>query len=148
MTTVIPSWAEDILCDDCGRPIPMGEFLVLDTVNESITHEECPMQDRFNAENRSDQQGRPAGGSVSGVGLHIDWQDGPLGRDDERLEPNGAFVETVIAAAKQRIEYYNETEFRCRENSMAITKLDEALLWLNKRTTDRETRGVEGTHEQ
>lgn len=35
---------------------------------------------------------------------------------------------------------------RCRENSMAITKLEEALLWLRKRTMGREQRGVEGTH--
>ena len=32
----------------------------------------------------------------------------------------------------------------CRENSLAITKLDEALMWLKKRKEDRITRGVEG----
>jgi hypothetical protein len=97
-------------------------------------------------ENNDDENGNPAGGTVTGVGLSIEWQNGPLGRGDERIEPNGAFVETVIAAAKQRIEYYNRTKFVCRENSMAITKLDEALMWLNKRTADRESRQVEGTH--
>ena len=58
-------------------------------------------------------------------------------------------VLTVISAAKQRIEFYQEVsggKFKCRENAMAITKLDEALLWLNKRTLDRENRKVEGTH--
>ena len=54
--------------------------------------------------NDSDDDGNPAGGMVRGVGLFIQWQNGPLGRGDERREPNGAFVETVIAAAKQRIE--------------------------------------------
>jgi hypothetical protein len=34
----------------------------------------------------------------------------------------------------------------CRENSIAITKLDEAILWLNARTNRREAEGVEGTH--
>lgn len=29
---------------------------------------------------------------------------------------------------------------------MTITKLDEAIMWQNKRTTDRLKRGVEGTH--
>jgi|TARA_Y100000310_G_scaffold341165_2_gene439441 hypothetical protein len=104
------------------------------------------MLDKFKATNGNDENGNPAGGTVSGVGLNIVWQDGPLGRDEARKEPNGAFVETVIAAAKQRIEYYNATKFKCRENSMAITKLDEALMWLNKRTADREARKVEGTH--
>jgi hypothetical protein len=35
-------------------------------------------------------------------------------------------------------------KFPCRENSIAITKLEEALMWLNKRTADRVKRGVEG----
>lgn len=105
------------------------------------------MQQPFEAENFLDLDGHPTGGYVEGVGLDIMWQNGPLNRGAERIEPNGAFVETVIAAAKQRIEFYNETQFRCRENSMAITKLDEALQWLNSRTARREAQGVEGTHE-
>ena len=104
------------------------------------------MKQKFVADNWNDDNGNPAGGFVKGVGLTIDWQEGPLGRGLDRLEPNGAFVETVIAAAKQRIEYYQDSKFNSRENAMAITKLDEALLWLNKRTTDREEREVEGTH--
>lgn len=105
------------------------------------------MQQTFHSANRLDADGNPAGGTVSGVGLQIDWQDGPLGRDADRLVPNGAFVETVIAAALQRIEHYNETQFRCRENSLAITHLEEALHWLQARTAKREARGVEGTHQ-
>lgn len=100
-------------------------------------------------ENGLDQNANPTGGSVLGTGLSIHWQNGPLGRDVDRKDPNGAFVETVISAAKQRIEFYQEAnggKFKCRENAMAITKLDEALLWLNKRTIDRENRKVEGTH--
>jgi hypothetical protein len=105
--------------------------------------------DRFVASNQSDADGNPAGGYVSGVGIDIQWQDGPLGRGLNRLEPNGAFVETVIAAAKQRIEYYQTAakgKFACRQNALAITKLEEALMWLNHRTAERESRAVEGTH--
>lgn len=105
------------------------------------------MQQKIDCFNSSDADGNPAGGTVRGVGLSIDWQNGPLGRGKDRAEPNGAFVAGVIQAALQRIEYYNSTKFRCRENSIAITKLEEALMWLNKRTSDRESRGVEGTHE-
>jgi len=104
------------------------------------------MRQAIEAENVTNSEGKPAGGYVEGVGLTIEWQNGPLGRDDDRLEANGAFVETVIAAALQRIEYYQDSEFRCRENALAITKLEEALHWLNHRTADRETRKVEGTH--
>lgn len=109
------------------------------------------MQEKFESQNDSDADGNPAGGQVHGRGLEIRWQNGPLGRGEERQEPNGAFVETVIAAAKQRIEYYQKAasgRFACRENAVAITKLDEALLWLNKRTQDREAQGIEGTHER
>ena len=104
---------------------------------------------KFEAHNIVDGSGNPTGGSVDGTGLNIEWQDGPLGRGENRQEPNGAFVETVIAAAKQRIEFYQTAtggKFKCRENAIAITKLDEALLWLDKRTRDREARQVEGTH--
>ena len=104
------------------------------------------MMDSFIAANNSDQDGNPAGGVVTGVGLSIEWQNGPLGRGDDRLAPNGAFVETVISAALQRIEYYQSTKFKCRENALAITKLEEALHWLNARTNRRETQNVEGTH--
>ncbi|KKU65598.1 MAG: hypothetical protein UX91_C0015G0008 [Candidatus Amesbacteria bacterium GW2011_GWB1_47_19] len=86
------------------------------------------------------------GGAVHGVGLEIKWQEGPLGRGTERKEPNGAFVETVIDACRQRIQFYQDSKFKCRENAIAITKLEEALMWLNKRTTDREKRQVEGEH--
>lgn len=105
------------------------------------------MLGKYEATNNNDENGNPAGGSVQGVGLSIDWQDGPLGRGEDRKEPNGAFVETVIDAALQRIQYYQGSQFKCRENSLAITKLEEALHWLNSRTNRRESDGVEGTHE-
>ena len=93
-----------------------------------------------------DADGNPAGGTTTGVGIDITWQNGPLGRGDDRTEPNGAFVEGVIAAALDRLEYYNSGKFRCRENSLAITHLEEALHWCNHRTAAREARDVEGTH--
>lgn len=102
----------------------------------------------FRVENYVDKYGNPSGGFVRGAGLKIDWQTGPLGIGKDRIEPNGAFVETVLAAAKKRIEHYQESKFNCRENAIAITKIDEALLWLNKRTQDREARRVEGTHQK
>lgn len=93
------------------------------------------------------EEGKPAGGITTGIGIEINWQDGPLGRGADRKAPNGAFVEGVIAAAIDRLEFYNSGEFRCRENSLAITKLEEALHWLDHRTAEREARQVEGTHE-
>lgn len=99
------------------------------------------------AENYTDENGNPTGGYASGTGFSIRWQNGPLAVDGGRQEPNGAFVEGVIQAALQRIEYYQSGQFKCRENALAITKLEESLHWLQHRTADREARGVEGTHE-
>ena len=104
------------------------------------------MLGEYKAVNGTDENQNPTGGSVIGIGLAIDWQNGPLGRGTDRKEPNGAFVETVIDAARQRIQFYQDSKFKCRENAIAITKLEEALLWLNKRTSEREKRQVEGEH--
>ncbi len=108
------------------------------------------MLGKFAATNTVDDKGNPTGGTVSGVGLSISWQDGPLGRGEDRKEPNGAFVETGIAACKQRIEFYqtaSDGKFACPENAEAISHLEQALAVLNKRTADRESREVEGTHQ-
>jgi hypothetical protein len=105
------------------------------------------MQDMFGSDNYNDKDGNPAGGYATGKGMDIRWQNGPLGRGEDRQEPNGAFVETVIAAALQRIQYYQASKFKCRENALAIIKLEEALHWLNSRTSRREVQDVEGTHQ-
>ncbi len=93
-----------------------------------------------------DEEGNPAGGVTFGRGFRIDWQNGPLVVDGERVEPTGAFVEDVLVAAIGRMEMYQATKFKCRENALAITHMQEALHWLQHRTADREARGVEGTH--
>ena len=56
---------------------------------------------------------------------------------------DGTTNEELIEILINRLQYLNG-KFPCRENSIALTKLDEALLWLNKRTTDRIKRNVEG----
>lgn len=71
--------------------------------------------------------------------LSFTLQNGPVKENGL----NGCQVDTVIAAAKIMLEGLNK-KFPCRENAVAITKLDEALMWLEKRTKDREARGVEG----
>jgi hypothetical protein len=105
------------------------------------------MLDRYDIKNDVDDNGNPAGGMAKGVGIEIHWQNGPLGRGLTRKPPNGAFVETVIAIAKDRLEFYQQGKFHCRENAKAILHLESALRILNERTTDRDARGVEGTHE-
>ena len=100
----------------------------------------------FEMENHTDGAGNPSGGSVRGLGLSIDWQNGPLAAETGRNAPNGAFVETVIIAARRRIEYYQRTKFACDENADAIDHLNGALEVLQARTARREAAGVEGTY--
>jgi len=94
-----------------------------------------------------DADGRPEGGQTFGPGFCISWQRGPLGRGENRLAPNGAFVETIIAAARDRIEFYNDNGFYCDENADAAHYLSLALERLHARTDRREQQGVEGTHQ-
>lgn len=104
------------------------------------------MRNGINEDNRTDQDGNPAGGMTTGVGIIVRWQNGPLGRGIERAPANGAFVEDVIAAARGRLDFYQNSKFHCEENALAIVHLDEALRILNERTKAREIKGVEGTH--
>ena len=104
------------------------------------------MRQGFDSYHWNDEQENPAGGCTNGVGFTISWQNGPLGRGADRREPNGAFVEDIIAAARDRLDYYQRSKFNCDENADAIRLLSEALVALDSRTKSRERRAVEGTH--
>ena len=99
------------------------------------------------AEHWVDVDGNPAGGNTFGQGFAIGWQNGPLGRGGERLEPNGAFVEDVIDACADRIRFYQGSRFACDRNARALAHLEVALEELDARTREREAAGIEGTHE-
>ena len=73
---------------------------------------------------------------------NIDFQCGPI----KERGVNGVCNEDLINMCLVRLKAFQNSEFKCRENSIAITKLEEALLWLRKRTSDRELRNVESTH--
>lgn len=105
------------------------------------------MKQPIHAEHWLDSDGHPQGGITQATGLLISWQNGPLGRGDERREPNGAFVETVIEAARDRLEFYQRSRFACQENALALKRLESAIDALSMRTERREAEGVEGTHE-
>lgn len=100
----------------------------------------------MHSEHFNDTNGAPAGGTTYGRGFAIGWQNGPLGRGDDRKEPNGAFVEDIIGAAIDRLNYYQQSRFASDYNAAALEHLHKALASLNARTADREKRDVEGTH--
>lgn len=74
------------------------------------------------------------------IGL-VNFQEGPI----KEVGINGVNNEDLILMVLSRLQSFQQTSFACRENEMAITKLEESLMWLRKRTQDREARNVEGT---
>jgi len=70
------------------------------------------------------------------------FQNGPI----NEAGVNGLTQEVLLAICIDRLECFQAGQFACRENAIALTKLQEAQMWLQKRTRDRMERGVEGTH--
>ena len=84
-----------------------------------------------------DAVGGLGGGETTGPGLSISWQKNPL----RGTEPTAdcASVEDVLEAVIGRLEFYqtgNEKKFACREHAVALTHLETALLWIQKRSAD------------
>jgi hypothetical protein len=68
----------------------------------------------------------------------------PIGTEGElQTVANGTTNEEVIEMLLHRLNYL-QAKFPCRENALAITNLEQALLWLNRRTELRKRKGVEG----
>lgn len=64
--------------------------------------------------------------------------------DEFRTINDGTTNEEVLEMLIDRI-YFLQNKLSCRENSIVITHLEEALMWLMKRTKDRIKRNVENT---
>ncbi len=74
----------------------------------------------------------------------ITFQNGPI----KEVGVNGTSNEALLAIVEHRLLGFQSGDFACRENAIALTKLQEAMLWLHKRTRDRLSRGVEGKNEK
>ncbi len=72
----------------------------------------------------------------------IHFQEGPI----KECGVNGVCNEDLLLMVITRLQMFQDSPYKCRENAVAITKLEEAAMWLRKRTMDREARNVEGTH--
>ena len=72
--------------------------------------------------------------------IDIKFQLGPRGE----VGINGCCIREVIQVVVDRLEGFQQGQFKCRENALAITKLQEAQHWLAHRTEERIKRGVKG----
>lgn len=80
-------------------------------------------------------------GQTCDVVTHVKFQMGPIAEKGV----NGLTQETLLAIVEDRLKCFQAGGYACRENAVALTKVQEAMMWLNKRTADRVVRGVEGT---
>jgi len=71
----------------------------------------------------------------------ISFQTGPI----KERGVNGIHNEDLIAIVIDRLNHFQDSDFKCRENALSITKLEESLHWLRHRTNNRINRGIEGT---
>lgn len=72
---------------------------------------------------------------------NVKFQNGPI----KESGVNGCHHEDLLAMVIHRLQQFQSGKYSCRENALAITKIEEAMFWLNSRTSDRARRGVEGT---
>lgn len=70
----------------------------------------------------------------------IRFQDGAV----HEAGINGLTNESLIAVVLDRLRGFQSGQFAGRDNAMAISHLEDALMRLQRRTRDRQARGVEG----
>lgn len=72
------------------------------------------------------------------------FQNGPIDADGNGV--NGLTHEALLAIIIDRLQGFQSGPYKCRENALALTHLEDAVHWLAHRTRVRMQRGVEGTH--
>lgn len=73
---------------------------------------------------------------------YLKFQSGPA------VEPagfNGFTIEALLAIVEDKLTQFQQGSFSSQENAQALIHLKECMMWLGKRTRDREQRGVDGT---
>lgn len=73
----------------------------------------------------------------------IFFQNGPRKSPDSI---HGVLDTDILEIVRDRLKSFQAGEFSCRENACALTHIEEALMWMNRRVEDRAERGVLGTN--
>ena len=79
-----------------------------------------------------------------GPNCAVGFQNGPIAKNGV----NGISQEALLVIVIDRLRGFQSGEYKCRDNACALTHLEEALMWMQKRTRDRMARGVEGTSQK
>lgn len=155
-------------CDECLRKIE-HRIQELNSMNRTITDHKVNGLNEAITITVSDQpgpgganhaydvigHGKEIGGIKVPFGVNIRFQNGPVSTPETM---NGITNEALVAVVIDRMRgfqfqrkedgTFDESKrgtYACKENACALTHLEEALMWLQKRTRDRMARGVEGT---
>lgn len=84
----------------------------------------------------------PINSTEAAKSFQISFQNGPI----NEAGVNGLTQEVLLAIVADRLRSFQAGQYACRENALALTKIEEAQHWLHSRTLARMQRGVEGTH--
>lgn len=75
----------------------------------------------------------------------IEFQKGPRNDAESR---HGVLDTDLLEIVRDRLKAFQNGPYATRENACALTHIEEALMWMNKRVEDRAERGVLGTTEK
>lgn len=74
----------------------------------------------------------------------VKFQNGPIAESGV----NGISNESLLAIVEDRLIGFQSGQYATKENECALTLIQQAMMWLQKRTLDRIRRGVEGTSQK
>lgn len=81
-------------------------------------------------------------GNESGSCVSIPFQDGARKLEGSR---HGVLDTDLLEIVRHRLQCFQKGEFATRDNDCALTHIEEALMWMNRRVEDRIERQVLGT---
>ena len=106
-----------------------------------VIDEEHPVNKGYHSY-RIDIESKNESGDVH-QSIPIHFQNGPR---KEEGSIQGILDTDLLEIVLHRLKSFQNGPFATRENAIAITKIEECLLWMNKRVEDRIEAGTLGTN--
>lgn len=73
------------------------------------------------------------------------FQKGPR---NEEGSNSGVLEGDLLEIVRDRLKAFQDGPYSCRENALALTHVEEALLWMARRADERMERGVLGSYQK
>lgn len=81
--------------------------------------------------------------STGAVGITIEFQNGPRNEPGSKA---GVLDGDLLEIVRDRLKSFQGGKYASRENAIALTHIEEALMWMAKRANDRAEAGKLGTN--